>query len=251
MVDWSMVQINQHTKLLLSQITIHAVCIFGMYLYWDPMWLWGSLIATILIASYGLGVYAHRYLSHRSFEMHPKLEPILNILAVLSLQGSPMTWAANHVTHHVYSDKKGDPHPAKNWFRSWFWINDNKDLKVERGVIKRLSKNKMHKWTARHYFKIYWSIILASVLIDPKITVYLFAFPVVYGFHTSSFANVILHKFGYRNFDTNDTSTNLPIPIILESYHNNHHKDPSNHNQQIRWFEWDFVGNLASIIKIK
>ena len=247
-----MVQITPHRKLSISQIIIHAVCIIGMYLYWDPAWLLVSVVGTLLIGSYGLGIYGHRYLAHRSFKMHPRLEPILNILAVLALQGSPMTWAANHVTHHRYSDKKGDPHPSKNWFRTWFWLGMEKDLKIERGVIKRLSKNKMHRWTARHYFKIYWGIILTSVLIDPRITIYFFAFPVVYTFHTSSFTNVILHKFGYRSFDTNDKSTNLWIPILLESnYHNNHHKYPANYNQAIKWYEWDFYANLVDIIKVK
>jgi len=243
---------SPHYKLLASQIAIHIIFIIGMVVLWEPQWFWVSAIGTLLIGSYGLGIYGHRYLSHRSFCFNPKLEPVLNLLAIMALQGPPMTWAANHVSHHRYSDKNGDPHPGAKGFKTWFWLGLGERLKADVGTVRRLSKVKMHKLSTKHYFKIYWSIIILSAIIEPRITVYFFAVPVVYAFHISAFTNIVLHKWGYRNFDTNDDSTNLPLPFLMESpYHNNHHNDPSNYNQAVKWYEFDMYKYLIDIIKVK
>tara|TARA_R110000751_G_scaffold89024_1_gene175774 strand:- start:1571 stop:2104 length:534 start_codon:yes stop_codon:yes gene_type:complete len=170
----------------------------------------------------------------------------------MGLQGSPMIWAANHANHHRYSDKEKDPHPAYEWFKTWFWVSVGKRLMIDPRTIKRLSKDPIHPLTTRYYFKIYWSTIILSAIIDPRITVYFFAVPVVYAFHISAFTNIVLHKWGYRNFNTDDDSTNLPLPFLMESpYHNNHHKDPSNYNQAVKWYEFDIYKYLIDIIKVK
>ena len=74
--------------------------------------------------------------------------------------------------------------------------------------------------------------------------------PSMYTFHTTSFVNVLTHKIGYRNFDTNDNSTNLNIPIIPQSLHNNHHKYPSNIDCAIKWFEIDLSSFIIRLIKL-
>ena len=68
------------------------------------------------------------------------------------------------------------------------------------------------------------------------------------------------HRFGYRNYNVDNTSKNImPIDPIFwgESYHNNHHQHPGNPNNADKWFELD-MGYLAMrgmhalrIIKIK
>ena len=55
-----------------------------------------------------------------------------------------------------------------------------------------------------------------------------------------AFVNWFCHKFGYRNYEVNDTSTNIPfIDILGETLHNNHHKYPSRPNFAHKWFEFD------------
>ena len=54
--------------------------------------------------------------------------------------------------------------------------------------------------------------------------------------------NYFAHKYGYRNFEMEDTSKNfLPVDVLMmgESYHNNHHKFISRPNFGFRWFEFD------------
>lgn len=54
--------------------------------------------------------------------------------------------------------------------------------------------------------------------------------------------NWFAHKYGSRNFEVKNTSTNLfKVDMLMmgEAYHNNHHKNPSAVNFGFRWFEID------------
>jgi stearoyl-CoA desaturase (delta-9 desaturase) len=54
--------------------------------------------------------------------------------------------------------------------------------------------------------------------------------------------NGLGHAKGYRNFESDDTSTNLtPIAVLVggEELHNNHHAFPTSAKFSIRWYEFD------------
>ncbi|NNC96258.1 MAG: hypothetical protein HKN92_11925, partial [Chitinophagales bacterium] len=56
--------------------------------------------------------------------------------------------------------------------------------------------------------------------------------------------NWFSHKIGYRNFDTDDDSTNLiPVDLLLigESYHHNHHAYTDSPNMAHKWWEFDIA----------
>ena len=72
--------------------------------------------------------------------------------------------------------------------------------------------------------------------------------------------NLFAHKYGYTNFEVNNTSKNLlPLDFLMlgESYHNNHHKRGNNPNFGFRWFELDPVYGVirlfhaVGIVKLK
>ena len=81
-----------------------------------------------------------------------------------------------------------------------------------------------------------------TLLFGFKFVLYFFLLTGVIGFHTAGFVNVLSHKFGYRNFDVNDTSTNLPWVNIITmggGLHNNHHARPGSWTCKFREGEWD------------
>jgi stearoyl-CoA desaturase (delta-9 desaturase) len=68
------------------------------------------------------------------------------------------------------------------------------------------------------------------------------------------------HKYGYRNFNTDDKSKNsLPFDFLLmgELFQNNHHKSPNSPNFAMKAFEFDptypvmKLLNLVGIIKMR
>jgi len=60
--------------------------------------------------------------------------------------------------------------------------------------------------------------------------------------HITWSVNSVTHRFGYRNFNTPDKSTNHPVVAFLawgEGWHNNHHKYPFSAKQGLSRFEFD------------
>jgi len=79
------------------------------------------LVGWIMIEGLGVAVILHRYVSHRAVELRPGLKPIMLWISCLSLQGSPLGWAAVHRgSHHRYSDTDKDAHsPIKGKWYAW------------------------------------------------------------------------------------------------------------------------------------
>ena len=64
----------------------------------------------------------------------------------------------------------------------------------------------------------------------------------VFVYHGTWFVNSAAHTWGYRNYPTNDNSTNLWWVALLsfgEGWHNNHHGDQRAASHGRRWFELD------------
>ena len=216
--------------------------------------------------------FLHRYAAHSMFTMSKGWEIFFYILTWLT-QGSsylsPYAYGILHRLHHAFTDTEEDPH-SPSYTKGLFplmWktkiiYNDieNYRLKVDEKFMKNLpmwrsfdhfasSRLSRLGWVAI-YIVIYafiatqwwmWLLLPITILTGP-----------VHG----AIINYFAHKYGYRNFDTPDTSKNfLPIDLIMmgESYHNNHHKLLARPNFGIKWFEIDPtypVIRLLSALKV-
>src|SRR5581483_4357083 len=76
--------------------------------------LWGHAVhlRDLIMAAvlYGVTVGFHRLFAHRGFTPNRPLKILLAIFGSMAIEGSVISWVANHRRHHVYSDKAGDPH---------------------------------------------------------------------------------------------------------------------------------------------
>jgi stearoyl-CoA desaturase (delta-9 desaturase) len=77
----------------------------GASLWWLLAWAVGHTFGGIAVSA-GL----HRYFTHGAFQTTRFWHNILALYATLTVQDSPVAWAGVHTTHHVHSDKPGDPH---------------------------------------------------------------------------------------------------------------------------------------------
>ena len=73
-------------------------------------------VATYFLIGFSTTIGLHRLLSHRSFECPRWLEYALVTVAMLTGQGSPLLWVANHRTHHGSTDREGDVHSPTRGF---------------------------------------------------------------------------------------------------------------------------------------
>jgi fatty-acid desaturase len=86
-------------------IHVDALAIFVPALF-----AWSSVaVAIAFYAMTGMAITLgyHRLLTHRSFKLAKPLEYAVAVLAVLALQGGPISWVA---VHRAHTDQEGDPH---------------------------------------------------------------------------------------------------------------------------------------------
>jgi len=226
-----------------------------------------AIAGTYLIGGVGISIGYHRLLTHRSFACPRWLEHGLAVLGAASLQGSPMHWVAMHRRHHQHSDEPGDPHsPRHSFFWShigWFMIFDLDltSLAAYDRYVRDLFQDPFYKWMERGRA---WGIIQAC-----QWSVFLFGGALIGALCTASVegavqrglswllwgvivrtvavwhitwsVNSVTHRWGYRNYDTNDDSRNNWLVGYLngEGWHNNHHAEPRCAGYGQRWWELD------------
>lgn len=178
---------------------------------------------------------------------------------------SPRAYAIMHRMHHAYTDTEKDPHSPKysgNVFTMMLRTN-----KVYMGIYNgtmqvddKFTKNTpdwpaFDKWALTWKSSVLWSLIYISYYLFFATAWWMYMLIPVHilmGPVHGTIINWFAHKFGYTNFNVNNTSKNLlPLDFLMlgESYHNNHHKFPSRINfGGIRWHELDPVYPVISLL---
>jgi len=197
----------------------------------------------------GITVGYHRLLAHQSFKTYKWVARFHAFCGVLSFQQGPISWVRLHRAHHGHADKIGDPHPQQYGFLFGHLGWPIVDLKGvgESGLRitlpAHLKSDKVIFFLERHF------LVLATLSL---LTIYLFGglaaflwvgcFRIVWTLHVTLMVNSICHRFGYRNFPTDDNSrNNLLVALVTggEGWHNNHHKFPASPKSGVKWWELD------------
>ncbi len=209
---------------------------------------------------FGQTFFDHRYASHRAFTMSKFWEKVFFIITYIG-QGSsylsPRAYAIMHRMHHAYTDTEQDPHSPKyfNNIFSFMWHTKKFYAGILDGTVPtedRFSKNipswpLFERFAESWFSRIMWVIIYTAIYITYASSPWLFIllpFTIVMGPLHGAVINWFAHKYGYRNFTMNNTARNLlPVDILMlgESYHNDHHKYPSDINFGVKWYEIDPV----------
>lgn len=212
--------------------------------------------------------FQHRYAAHAAFTMSKTWERIFFVITWI-LQGSsylsPRAYAVMHRMHHAFADTEDDPHSPKyssNLF-TMMWRTKNIYTGIFDGSIPvdpKFTKN-VPDWPAFDRMAHGWIPRLAFVglyiaffmWVDAPIWTYFTFLPVIVAMGPvhGAVINWFAHKYGYRNFETDNTSENLfhfDFLMLGESYHNNHHKHPSSVNFGVRWHEIDPVYYVVRLL---
>jgi stearoyl-CoA desaturase (delta-9 desaturase) len=239
-----------------------VVCVLGLYVF-------GTL---------GVNVCYHRLLAHRGYVVPRWLEHTLAILGVCCTQDTPAHWVAVHRRHHQHSDDREDPHsPRVNFFwghMGWLFV-ENRSL-GRLGVFDRYAKDLL---ADKFYVKLERNWLGPKIVLLSWLAFYLGGFAaelirggtlaeaaqfgaslLVWGafvrtvivWHITWSVNSVGHRWGYRNYDTDESSTNNLIVGYLasgEGWHNNHHADPRSARHGHRWFEFDFAYLIIRLLE--
>jgi stearoyl-CoA desaturase (delta-9 desaturase) len=227
---------------------------------------WSGLVVCLALAfltgMIGITLCFHRLLTHRSFKTPKWFEYVLTVLGCAAWQGNPVQWVGTHRIHHKHSDHECDPHTPNHGF-AWahvFWCMTKtqgsatrwsaaeaaRDLGRDPGIrlisrfyllpqfiVAGLCLLGGWGFSAMGFDTSAWSWFIWGVCVRTALV-----------YHVTWFVNSAAHTWGYRNYDTDDRSTNLWWLALLswgEGWHNNHHGDQRAAAHGRRWFEIDLT----------
>ena len=227
--------------------------LYALVRFWSHGISWVDVVLAIaMYAATGLGVTIgfHRLLTHRSFRARRWLKVALTIVGTMALEGSSISWVAQHRRHHAFSDRRGDPHSpwiygggARKLFRGFWhahmgWLFVGQQSDPERWSAELIEDHDVRRVSALTPL---WSAL--SLLIPFGVgyavtqTLWGAVLALIWGglvrifvlHHVTWSINSVCHLFGKRPFRSNDRSTNFaPLALLSfgESWHNAHHAFP-------------------------
>src|ERR1043166_2727899 len=122
---------------------------------WSMIALWA---VSHFLRAIGLTLAFHRYFAHRAFQMNRAARFVWTFIGTAAMQKGPLWWAGQHVNHHRYADREGDPHsPMVSGVYyahvGWF-LNDAKHDRLEKSnpVLRDFGKVPELVWLERYFF---------------------------------------------------------------------------------------------------
>jgi stearoyl-CoA desaturase (Delta-9 desaturase) len=220
----------------------------------DLPW-WGHVVVALALTHVtivAVTVFLHRHQSHRALELHPAVSNFFRLWLWLTTGMVTREWAAIHRKHHAKVETPEDPHSPQVvginrvlWGGVILYVKESRN----RATIERYGHGTPDDWLERHVYstrpKLGLTLMAVADLIlfgvVPGTLIYLTQI-VWIPFFAAGVINGIGHYSGYRNWPTEDASTNIvPWGILIggEELHNNHHAYTTSAKLSSKWYEFD------------
>jgi sn-1 stearoyl-lipid 9-desaturase len=252
------------TKLRLDWTMIIALVIFhigAICAFLPGIFSWQAVGIAVLLhwITGGLGITLgwHRLLSHRSFQVPKWLEYFFAFCGTLALQGGIIWWVGLHRHHHLHSDEDVDHHDSKKGFLwshvRWMCFEVPAESDIPR-FTKDIADDPVYQFLNNYFFplQVVLGVILYAIGGWPFVFWGVFARLVIV-YHCTWLVNSATHKFGYRNFETTDNSTNcwwVAITTYGEGWHNNHHAYQYSARHGMKWWEIDITWMTIQVLQL-
>jgi sn-1 stearoyl-lipid 9-desaturase len=252
------------TKLRLDWTMIIALVIFhigAVCAFLPGLFSWQAVGVAVLLhwITGGLGITLgwHRLLSHRSFQVPKWLEYFFALCGTLALQGGIIWWVGLHRHHHLHSDEDVDHHDSKKGFLwshvRWMCFEIPAESDIPR-FTKDIVNDKFYQFLNNYFFPLQVVLGLVLYLIGGLPFVFWGVFArLVIVYHCTWLVNSATHKFGYRNFETTDNSTNcwwVALTTYGEGWHNNHHAYQYSARHGMKWWELDITWITIQVLQL-
>ncbi len=219
----------------------------------DLPW-WGYvlvLLGTTHVTIAAVTIFLHRAQAHRALDLHPIVSHFFRMWLWLTTGMVTREWVAIHRKHHAKCETAEDPHSPMvygHWGVLRFGVDLYRKEAKNADTISRYGYGTPDDWMERNvYGKYTWQGMGVSLIIFFALfgfaglamwAIQLAWIPIT----AAGIINGTGHFWGYRNYSTDDTSTNIsPIGIIIggEELHNNHHAFGASAKFAHRWYEFD------------
>jgi len=219
----------------------------------DLPW-WGYvlvLLGTTHVTIAAVTIFLHRAQAHRALDLHPIVSHFFRMWLWLTTGMVTREWVAIHRKHHAKCETAEDPHSPMvygHWGVLRFGVDLYRKEAKNAETISRYGYGTPDDWMERNvYGKYTWQGMGVSLIIF--VALFGFAGLAMWAIQlawipitAAGIINGTGHFWGYRNYSTEDTSTNIsPIGIIIggEELHNNHHAFGASAKFAHRWYEFD------------
>jgi stearoyl-CoA desaturase (Delta-9 desaturase) len=220
----------------------------------DLPW-WGLVVVALVlthITIVSVTVFLHRCQAHRALDLHPAASHFFRFWLWLTTGMVTKEWAAIHRKHHARCETVEDPHSPQVlginrvlWGGVFLYVKESSN----RETLERYGQGTPDDWLERN---VYSKFSILGITLIGALDVVLFG--IVPGvlivltqivwipFWAAGVINGIGHFWGYRNWSTEDASTNIvPWGVLIggEELHNNHHAFASSAKLSNKWYEVD------------
>jgi len=215
---------------------------------------WGMALVLLVFTQltiFAVTLYLHRSQAHRGVDFHPVIAHFFRFWTWLTTSMITKEWVAIHRKHHAKVETDEDPHsPVTKGIGMVFWrgVELYREARAMRADIEQYGRGAPDDWIERHLYTPHANLGPVALLVINSV---LFGLPGValwaiqmawIPFWAAGVINGLGHWWGYRNFESADTSTNLtPWAFWVggEALHNNHHAFPSSARFSMRRWEFD------------
>jgi stearoyl-CoA desaturase (delta-9 desaturase) len=216
----------------------------------------GYVIVTLLwlhTTMMSVTLYFHRDQAHRSVDLHAAVRHFCRFWLWMNTGASTREWVAVHRKHHAHCEQEGDPHSPRLFGLKKVLLEGAELYRAEARnpeTVEKYAKGCPDDWLENNvyhnsngsYFGI-WLMGIADLVFFGVPGIIMLALqlsnmPLL----AAGVINGLCHAKGYRNFETDDDSTNLwPIGLFIagEELHNNHHAFPTSARFSMRRHEVD------------
>ena len=227
---------------------------------------WGDLLALLVLVQITIAavtIYLHRCQAHRALDLHPVVSHFFRFWLWLTTGMITKEWAAIHRKHHAKCETEEDPHsPVKKGIGTVFWrgVELYREARGQREDIEKYGKGCPDDWIERSLYTPHATLgptllLFASFALGGFAGIAVWAVQMLWiPFWAAGVVNGLGHWWGYRNFETDDTATNLTpwgVWIGGEELHNNHHAFPSSAKFALRKWEvdigWGVIRGLQQV----
>jgi stearoyl-CoA desaturase (delta-9 desaturase) len=216
---------------------------------------WWEVVLYTLVMTHitivGVTVFLHRSQAHRGLDLHPAVMHFFRFWLWMTTGMVTKEWVSIHRKHHAKCEREDDPHSPMIYGISRVMFAGAelyRDESKNQETISKFGHGTPDDWLERNvYTRFSAKGILIMLFIDlalfGSIGFTIWAIQMAWiPFWAAGVVNGIGHYFGYRNFASPDTSTNVfPIGILIggEELHNNHHAYGTSAKFSSKWYELD------------
>jgi stearoyl-CoA desaturase (delta-9 desaturase) len=232
--------------------SLGSLVLFG---YFDSLRWWGYVLAALALTHVTIAsvtIFLHRCQAHRALDLHPIASHFFRFWLWMTTGMVTKEWAAIHRKHHAKCETADDPHSPQQyginrvlWGGVFLYVKESHNAET----MERYGHGTPADWMERNVYSRFpiLGITLmgvANVLMFGAVAGLLILLTQIVWipFWAAGVINGIGHFWGYRNWSTEDASTNIiPWGILIggEELHNNHHAYASSAKLSSKWYEFD------------